>query len=100
MLTQGPVLPETIESLCEIMTDTTIGDAIERYSEVNRRFLTFSNQSSMDVSYDSYISAMQNTSWDGPASDGGVCVCVCVCVYVCVCVVFVNDYTFCVCFVC
>ena len=70
------------------MKDTKLGNELARYAAINKHLLAFNNETTLDVNYDSFIREMRNTSWDGPASDGGVCVCVCTCVcaYVCACV--------------
>ena len=81
---QGRVLPGTIEDLCSMMTNKTLGGELSRYAAVNSWLLASSNQSSLDVSYSGLIAAMRNTSWEGPAAGGGVCVCVCACVRACV----------------
>ena len=89
---QGRALPGTIDDLCSMMTNKTLGSELNRYAVVNSWLLESANQSSLDVSYSGEVAALRNTSWDAPASEGGgqgvrvyvcTCVCVCMCVYMC-----------------
>lgn len=68
---EGRVLPDTIEGLCQVMKDTKLGNELARYAAINKHLLAFNNETTLDVNYDSFIREMRNTSWDGPASDGG-----------------------------
>ena len=83
---QGRALPGTIDDLCSMMTNKTLGTELNRYAVVNSWLLESANQSSLDVSYSGLVAALRNTSWDAPASEGGgrgvrVCACVCACVF-------------------
>ena len=61
-------LQVTIDDLCDIMTNHTIGDELDRYAAVN----SFSNQNeTLDVNYQEYIEFMKNTSWNSSAAVGG-----------------------------
>lgn len=61
----------TIKVLCGVMTDTTLGDPYARYAAVARLMMNTFSMKCMDASFDTYLSDMTNTSWDGPAAGGG-----------------------------
>lgn len=67
----GRALPGTIDDLCSMMTNKTLGTELNRYAVVNSWLLESANQSSLDVSYSGLVAALRNTSWDAPASEGG-----------------------------
>ena len=60
----------TIDELCNIMTNSSIGDELDRYAAVNSMFLEMDYEENLDVSYQGYIETMKNTSW---SSLGGEC---------------------------
>ena len=52
------------------MTNSSIGDELDRYAAVNSMFLEMDYEENLDVSYQGYIEIMKNTSW---SSLGGEC---------------------------
>ena len=58
----------TIDDLCDVMTNQSIGDELDRYAAVNAMFLY---SDSLNVSYQDYLEFMKNTSWDSSAAEGG-----------------------------
>ncbi|BFZ06100.1 hypothetical protein BsWGS_09139 [Bradybaena similaris] len=61
----------TIDTLCGIMTDTSVGDQLQRYAEVNALLLKAYSQHCQDFKYDKMIDSMKNISWNSSASEGG-----------------------------
>nr|CAD7589926.1 unnamed protein product [Timema genevievae] len=62
----------TIDVVCELMSDETIGPAVTRYAAVNSLLLDAYNQTCTDFSYDNMIKSMRNTSWNSSAGEGGI----------------------------
>lgn len=61
-------LQVTIDDLCDIMTNQTIGGELDRYAAVNS---VFNQNETLDVNYHEYIEFMKNTSWNSSAALGG-----------------------------
>ena len=68
---QGATNAVTIDDLCDIMTNQSIGDELDRYAAVNDMFLKMYDSDSLDVNYDAYVEFMKSTSWTSPAAEGG-----------------------------
>lgn len=60
----------TIDQVCDIMVNQTIGPQIDRLAAVNKLLLDQGNQSCLDYKYDKMIESMQNTSWDSEQAEG------------------------------
>ena len=65
----------TIDDLCDVMTNQSIGDELDRYAAVNAMFLTMQDSESLDVSYQGYVEFMKNSSWNSSAAEGGKYMC-------------------------
>ncbi|XP_038049891.1 thymus-specific serine protease-like [Patiria miniata] len=61
----------TIDTLCGIMGNTSIGVPLARYAAVNTLLLQTYGEKCLDVSYDDMITEMRQTSWESSASEGG-----------------------------
>ncbi|XP_056140106.1 thymus-specific serine protease [Lampris incognitus] len=61
----------TIQVLCDIMADASLGDPYVRYAAVACLMMNTFSMKCLDVSYSNYMRDMTNTSWDGPAAGGG-----------------------------
>ncbi|KAK7906767.1 hypothetical protein WMY93_015379 [Mugilogobius chulae] len=61
----------TIEVLCAVMADASLGDPYKRYAAVARLMMETFSMKCLNVSYNNYVQDMTNTSWDGPAAGGG-----------------------------
>ncbi|CAG9821606.1 unnamed protein product [Phaedon cochleariae] len=61
----------TLDTLCDIMVNQTIGPQINRLAAVNSLILNISNQTCLDYKYDKMIQEMKNISWDSESSEGG-----------------------------
>lgn len=78
----------TIKVLCSVMADASLGEPYARYAAVARLMMTTFSTKCLDASFSTYLKDMTNTSWEGPAAGGGVCVCSgkwWICVYVRAC---------------
>ncbi|XP_049538730.1 putative serine protease F56F10.1 [Anopheles darlingi] len=60
----------TIDEVCDVMMNTTIGAPVSRLAEVNRMLLEQGNQSCLDYVYDKSVRQMQNISWDSEVASG------------------------------
>ncbi|KAM7399742.1 hypothetical protein PAMP_018990 [Pampus punctatissimus] len=61
----------TIKVLCNVMGDTSLGDPYARYAAVARLMLKTFSIGCLDASFSNNLGVMTNTSWDGPAANGG-----------------------------
>lgn len=61
----------TIKVLCGIMGDTSLGEPYARYAAVARLMMETFSMKCLDVSFNTYLRDMTNTSWEGPAAGGG-----------------------------
>ena len=60
-----------LNDLCNVMTDTSLGDPLARYAAVNDLLLNVYGASCSDVTYASWIDYLSGTSWsDYSAQDG------------------------------
>lgn len=62
----------TIDTLCSIMNDDSVGDPIQRYAKVNSIMLMTSKQKCLDAVYENTVASLRNTSWMASASEGGI----------------------------
>lgn len=68
----SPHATVTIDQICDIMVNTTIGPPVSRLAEVNRVLLVEQKEKCLDYKYDKMISEMKNTSWKSKVADGGI----------------------------
>lgn len=61
----------TIDDVCGVMCNQTIGVPVTRLAEVNKMILKESKQDCFDYKYDKMIDEMKNISWDSEVSEGG-----------------------------
>lgn len=61
----------TIQVLCGVMSDISLGEPYARYAAVARLMLETFSLTCLDASFSSNLKVMTNTSWDGPAAGGG-----------------------------
>lgn len=62
----------TIDTLCNIMTNQTMGAQVKRLAAVNDLLLNAYEQKCLDYKYDTMINEMKNTSWDSETAEGGM----------------------------
>ncbi|XP_046667606.1 putative serine protease K12H4.7 isoform X2 [Homalodisca vitripennis] len=65
----GLVSNITIDTLCDIMVNETIGTPHIRYAAVNSLLMAHNNETCLDYKYDKMIKQLQNTTWEA-AKDG------------------------------
>ena len=61
----------TIDDVCNVMVNTSIGAQIDRLAEVNAMLLKQDKQTCLDYKYEKMVKLMQNTSWDSDEANGG-----------------------------
>jgi len=61
----------TIDDVCSVMINTTIGPPVSRLAVVNQMLLDTANEKCLDYKYDKMIDEMKNTSWNAESSEGG-----------------------------
>ncbi|KFB44463.1 AGAP005914-PA-like protein [Anopheles sinensis] len=66
----SPHATVTIDEVCDVMANQTIGAPVTRLAEVNRMLLKQGNQSCLDYVYDKTVRQMQNVSWDSDVASG------------------------------
>lgn len=60
----------TIDQVCDIMINQTIGPQVQRLAEVNKLLLNEGNQTCLDYNYNKMVKEMQNTSWESDVASG------------------------------
>ncbi|XP_058463039.1 putative serine protease F56F10.1 [Malaya genurostris] len=60
----------TIDQVCEIMTNQSIGVPVNRLAEVNKLVMIQDGEKCLDYVYNKTIKQMQNTSWDAEVASG------------------------------
>jgi len=61
----------TIDTLCDVMTDSSLGSYLERYALVNSLLLDTSKEECLDYKYDKFINELRLTDWNSSAAEGG-----------------------------
>lgn len=61
----------SIDDVCDLMTNQTIGPPVTRLGAVNKLILKATNQTCLDYKYDKMIEGMRNVSWDAETAEGG-----------------------------
>lgn len=60
----------SIDDVCDLMCNQTIGAPVTRLAAVNSLLLKESDQKCMDYKYDKMVQQMKNTSWDSDVASG------------------------------
>lgn len=60
----------TIDDVCDLMCNQTIGPPVTRLAAVNRLLLQQSNQPCMDYKYDKMVKTMKDVSWSSEVANG------------------------------
>ncbi|KAJ8962948.1 hypothetical protein NQ314_005665 [Rhamnusium bicolor] len=60
----------TIDILCDIMTNQTIGAQVRRLAAVNDLIMNAYDQKCLDYKYNTMINEMKNISWDSTVAEG------------------------------
>lgn len=66
----------TAEKLCDVMTDETRGDTIQRYADVNSMILDTYEEQCLNLRYVKLLTTLNQTSWDSESADGRTYTCV------------------------
>ena len=61
----------TIDTVCQMMMDTSKGSAVERLAAVNDLSLEMSGEKCLDHSYENQVLELQQTTWESNAAAGG-----------------------------
>ncbi|CAH0546510.1 unnamed protein product [Brassicogethes aeneus] len=61
----------TLDTLCNIMINQTIGPQVHRLAVVNELTLEAYDQKCLDYKYDNMIEDLRNVSWDSEQAEGG-----------------------------
>lgn len=62
----------TIDDLCNVMANTSLGSSLERYAAVNTLLLQYSGEEGVDANFSAEVEFMKEVSWDSPAVEGGM----------------------------
>lgn len=60
----------SIDDVCDLMCNQTIGPPVTRLAAVNSLLLKESKQKCLDYKYDKMVQEMKNTSWDSESANG------------------------------
>jgi hypothetical protein len=61
----------TLDSVCAIMIDESLGTPVKRYSLVNKKLLEKYNKKCLDYKYDKLIADLSQTDWRCEAAESG-----------------------------
>lgn len=60
-----------INQMCSIMTNSTIGSALDRFAKANQLVLDSQRSPCLDYKYDKMLEAIKDFSWKSDAAHGG-----------------------------
>ena len=63
----------TIDTLCGMMANTSLGSPVQRYAAVNQFSLDEAKMETLDANFSASVAEMRNTSWNSSVAGGGVC---------------------------
>lgn len=61
----------TIDAVCQVMLDTTLGTEMDRFVALNQMYMKLSGLSCQDAAYNTFIKEMQAVNWNESAAVGG-----------------------------
>lgn len=61
----------TLDTVCNIMTNQTLGTPVDRLAKINDLILDISNETCLDYNYENMINEIKNVSWDSEQAEGG-----------------------------
>lgn len=61
----------TIDVLCDVMTDESLGSPLARYAAINSMLLDVAGEKCLDFRYDKMLKDMRAVAWNSSASEGG-----------------------------
>lgn len=62
----------TMDILCDVMTNSTLGSPLVRYAAVSNILLESTGDKCLDFKYDKLLKDMRSTNWNSSASAGGI----------------------------
>lgn len=62
----------TLDTLCALMTESSVTDVVQRYANVNSLLLNAYDLKCLDFKYDKMVSDLSKTGWDESAAEGGL----------------------------
>lgn len=60
-----------VDVVCDVMTDESRGVAVRRLAALSNMLLDASNETCLDYTYNSTVSALKNESWGSETAEGG-----------------------------
>lgn len=61
----------TIESACDILTNETLGLAVDRLAVLSTKILNASGEKCLDYTYSKMIRKLRNVTWASEEAEGG-----------------------------
>ena len=61
----------TIDDICNIMANASLGSALERYAAVNTLLLKYSGEKGVNANFSAEVEFMREKAWNSPAVEGG-----------------------------
>lgn len=55
------------------MIDASRGESVQRYADVNSLILDTQGEKCLDISYNSLVSSLNETSWNSKSAEGSKC---------------------------
>lgn len=60
----------TIKTVCDVMTDVSRGDSVQRYADVNSLILDTYGEDCLNIRYSKLAGSLNHTSWDSISAEG------------------------------
>nr|ATU82939.1 secreted S37 peptidase protein [Pristhesancus plagipennis] len=70
-ISSSPTGKVTIDDLCKIMIDRSLGEPLDRYAAVNSYMLELESTNCLNYSYTDFIFEMRNITWPDNPAEGG-----------------------------
>lgn len=68
---EGATFNLTLDTVCDIMVNESLGTPVKRYSLVNEKILRQSAKECLDYKYDKFITDLNQTDWYEEAGESG-----------------------------
>lgn len=68
---EGETSSLTLDSICDIMVNESLGTPVKRYSLVNEKILDKYNKTCLDYKYDKMVTDLGQTDWRCEAAENG-----------------------------
>ena len=60
----------TIATVCDVMTDVSRGDSIQRYADVNSLILDAFGEECLNLKYEKLAGSLNHTEWGSVSAEG------------------------------